>query len=186
VNDADLIERSLVDGRLFEPLFDRHYRAIHRYFNARAGVAAADDLASETFTIAFRRRGSYDLSRTDAAPWLYGIALNLLRGHRRSEENRHRTHARVAASANDHQDGSAEVFDKNGGVSLALLDLDEQDRDLIILFAWAELSYEQRGAAFGLPVGTVRSRLSRIRARMRESLSVPESEGTVADGTPER
>ena len=60
MDDADLIERSLVDGRWFEPLFDRHYRAIHRFVSARAGKNAADDLASETFTVAFRRRSSYD------------------------------------------------------------------------------------------------------------------------------
>jgi RNA polymerase sigma factor (sigma-70 family) len=146
VDDADLIGRSLADGRSFEPLFDRHYRAIHRFVSARAGKNAADDLASETFTVAFRRRSSYDLSRADAAPWLYGIAFNLLQGYWRREETRRRAYARVAADADDREDGIGEVFDKNGAVSIALLGLDEQDRDLIVLFAWAALSYEQLGA----------------------------------------
>src|SRR5216684_9088181 len=105
MDDASLIARSLEDGRSFEPIFDRHYSAIHRFLAVRAGVHAADDLASETFTIAFRRRGSYDLSCPDAAPWLYGIALNLLRAYRRSEESRHRTYAQVAATAEDREDG---------------------------------------------------------------------------------
>jgi RNA polymerase sigma factor (sigma-70 family) len=174
VHDADLIERSLVDGRWFEPLFDRHYRAIHRFVNARAGTNAADDLASETFTVAFRRRDSYDLSRTDAAPWLYGIALNLLQGHRRREDTLRRTHARAAADVDNREDGTAELFDKNGAVSVALLSLDEQDRDLLVLFAWAELSYAQLAAVLELPVGTVRSRLSRIRVRLRDQLGLLE------------
>lgn len=183
MDDADLIGRSLVDGRSFEPLFDRHYRAIHRFVSARAGKNAADDLASETFTVAFRRRSSYDLSRADAAPWLYGIAFNLLQGYRRSEEIRRRTYARAAEYADDCEDGAAELFDKNDAVSVALLGLDEQDRDLIVLFAWAELTYEQLGEVLKLPVGTVRSRLSRIRAQLRERLSLLE-ETTAAEGRP--
>ena len=183
MDDADLIGRSLVDGRSFEPLFDRHYRAIHRFVSARAGKNAADDLASETFTVAFRRRSSYDLSRTDAAPWLYGIAFNLLQGYRRSEETRRRTCARVAEYADDREDEVAELFDKNDALSAALLGLGEQDRDLIILFAWAELSYEQLGIVLELPVGTVRSRLSRIRVQLRQQLTSLE-ETTVADGGP--
>jgi RNA polymerase sigma factor (sigma-70 family) len=185
VDDADLIERSLVDGRWFEPLFDRHYLAIHRFVNARIGRNAADDLASETFTVAFRRRSSYDLSRADAAPWLYGIAFKLLQGYRRSEETRRRTYARAAAGADDREDAVAELFDKNGAVSVALLGLGEQDRDLIVLFAWAELSYEQLGAVLELPIGTVRSRLSRIRAQMRQQLTSLE-ETTVTDGRRKR
>lgn len=185
MNDADLIERSLVDGRWFEPLFDRHYGAIHRFFSARAGFDSADDLASETFTIAFRRRGSYDLSRVDATPWLYGIALNLLQGYRRREGNRRRAYARIAANTDDRNAGGAELFDKNGRTSVAVLDLSEQDRDLIVLFAWADLSYEQLGAAFGLPVGTVRSRLSRIRTQVRRRLSSLEQEDPMVDGRAE-
>ena len=179
MDDADLIERSLTDGRWFEPLFDRHYPAIHRFLNARAGVSVADDLASETFTVAFRRRRSYDLAHREAAPWLYGIAINLLRNHRRSEEARRRTYMRVAERAEDIAGGVGETFDKNGGVSLALLGLDEQARDLIVLFAWADLSYEQLAVALELPIGTVRSRLSRARAQLRARLGPLEHEGTV-------
>ena len=55
----------------------------------------AEDLASETFVVAFARRSSYDQSRDDARPWLYGIAVNLLREHRRAEERRLRAYLRV-------------------------------------------------------------------------------------------
>jgi RNA polymerase sigma-70 factor (ECF subfamily) len=69
---------------------------------------------------------------------------------------------------------SAEGFDANGRVSLALGGLREQDRELIVLYAWAELSYEELASLFDLPIGTVRSRLSRIRAQLREHLDAPE------------
>ena len=177
MDDAGLISRSLEDGRWFEVLFDRHYAAIHRYLSARAGLAAAEDLASETFTVAFRRRGSYDLSRPDAAPWLYGIALNLLYRHRRTEGTRHRAYALVGAGGDEPTARAGEMFDTNGPVSLALRALSVRDRDLIVLFAWAELTYEQLGVACGLPVGTVRSRLSRIRAQLRDELSASEPNG---------
>ncbi|MEV4578304.1 sigma factor [Nonomuraea jabiensis] len=59
---------------------------IHRYAARRLGTQAADDIAAETFLIAFRRRASYDLSHRLARPWLYGIATTLIARHRRSEE----------------------------------------------------------------------------------------------------
>src|SRR5205085_9577926 len=96
VSDADVIRRSRTDGASFALLFDRYYRAIHRFLSGRVGTQLADDLASETFAVAFRRRGSYDLSRADARPWLYGIAVNRLREHRRAEQRRLQAYARAA------------------------------------------------------------------------------------------
>lgn len=181
--DSELIERSLVDGVSFEGVFDRHYSTIFRFFRARAGLDAAEDLASETFLIAFRRRGSYDLTSPDAAPWLFGIAVNLLRSHWRVEEKQQRAYVRVAAQPGE-ESRRAELGESNGHVAGALLGLSEQDRDLIVLFAWAELSYEELAIALDLPVGTVRSRLSRVRARLRDRLSAPAERDLLADGRP--
>jgi RNA polymerase sigma factor (sigma-70 family) len=174
LDDASLISRSLSDGRSFDSVFDRHYPAVRRFLAVQAGADVADDLASETFTVAFRRRGSYDLSRPNAAPWLYGIALNLLRRHRRSEASRRHVYMRVAAGLGVPGEISVEGFDANGRVSMALGLLRERDRELIVLYAWAGLSYEELAAVFGLPIGTVRSRLSRVRAQLREHLGAPE------------
>ena len=55
-------------------MFDRHYPAILRYLRRRIGPDPADDLAAETFTLAFRRRHQYRGEHADAAAWLYGIA----------------------------------------------------------------------------------------------------------------
>jgi RNA polymerase sigma-70 factor, ECF subfamily len=167
VSDAELIRASFLNTTAFAVLFDRHYRAIQRFLHGRIGALAADDLASETFMIAFRRRKSYDLSHADGRPWLFGIAVNLLRQHRRAEERRLRAYARAA-------DGSAqsawpeERLDQT--VAAALLNLNQDDRNLILLYAWAELSYEELAEALDLPLGTVRSRLSRTRSKLRVAL----------------
>lgn len=170
MTDAELIERSLADGEDFALLFDRHFRAIHRFLRGRAGAEVADDLASETFAVAFRRRATYDVSRADAQPWLYGIAVNLLHERRRSEERRLRAYARVGSHSEESPAAEGRL---DSSLATALLELSLDDRNLILLFAWAGLSYEQLAEALALPVGTVRSRLSRTRAKLRESLGVP-------------
>ena len=178
VRDGDLIRRSIVDGRLFERVFDRHHAVIHRFLRARVGLEVADDLASEVFTTAFRRRAAYDATWPDARPWLFGIAVNLLRAHRQSEERRLRAYARAGAEPASNPgelDGHVESFDRLGDISLALLSLSERDRDLILLLAWGDLSYEQLGMVLDIPVGTVRSRISRIRALLRERLEASAS-----------
>ena len=171
MTDAQLIERSLANGETFALLFDRHFRAIHRFLRGRAGAEVADDLASETFAVAFRRRATYDVSRADARPWLYGIAVNLLRERRRSEQRRLRAYARVGPYGEESPTAEGHL---DSSLATALLELSLEDRNLILLVAWAGLSYEQLAEALALPVGTVRSRLSRTRAKLRASLGVTE------------
>ena len=166
MDDADLIGRSLGgEGEAFEALFSRHYPPIHRFLRARVGADCADDLAAETFTTAFRRRRDYDLGVRDASPWLYGIAINLLRAHRRAEQRwlRGRAHlGRAEPAASEAGIGSA--------TAEALLALTLDERNLILLFAWADLSYEQLSETLAVPVGTIRSRLNRTRSKLRRHL----------------
>jgi DNA-directed RNA polymerase specialized sigma24 family protein len=89
-SDAILIDRSLRRPERFEKVFDRHYAAIHSYIARRLGAGLADDVASETFLVAFDRRGRYELSQPDAGPCLYGIASNLIARHHRAEVRRYR------------------------------------------------------------------------------------------------
>ena len=168
MTDAELIQDSFFDPTTFAVLFDRHYQAVYRFVRGRIGAVLADDLASETFMIAFRRRKSYDLSRADGRPWLFGIAVNLLRQHRRSEERRLRAHARAADVTCESMWPKAEL---DQTVASVLLDLNQDDRNLILLYAWADLSYEELAEAMGLPLGTVRSRLSRTRSKLRAALA---------------
>ncbi|MFC4059428.1 RNA polymerase sigma factor [Planomonospora corallina] len=173
--DAALIERSLADPDAFAGLFDRHADEIHRYAARRLDDAAsADDVTAETFLVAFRKRARYDLGRADARPWLYGIASNLISGHRRAETRRLRALARQAPErAAGFEERSAERVTADllrPALAAALTRLSSAERDLLLLVAWAELSYEEAAEALGIPVGTVRSRLSRTRTKIRRFL----------------
>ena len=135
----------------------------------------ADDLAAEVFTIAFAQRQRYDLARECARPWLYGIATNLAGTYRRQEQRRYRALARADAQAvapSDEDLITERVSAAAAGQALAaaLAGLGSGDRDVLLLVAIAGLDNQEVAQSLGIPYGTVRSRLSRARARLRESL----------------
>jgi RNA polymerase sigma-70 factor (ECF subfamily) len=176
VSDADVIAASRIDAACFGEIFDRYFADIARYFARRVGQAIADDLAAETFVIAFRDRARYDSAAADARPWLFGIAANLARRHWRSERRRLRAYARTGVDPlgrldTDEIDRRLDALSSGPALAQALAEMRHSDREILLLFAWAELSYEEIAVALSIPVGTVRSRLSRARARVRELLS---------------
>lgn len=133
----------------------------------RVGGGRADDLASATFVVAFERRGVFRDATSSARPWLFGIATNLLRNEQRSEQRAISALARVASDAGrEHVDANREPFD----LPALLATLDVEQRDVLVLYAWEGLSYREIATALGVPVGTVRSRLARARARLRAGL----------------
>jgi RNA polymerase sigma factor (sigma-70 family) len=164
--DADMISLSGRDPAAFASVFDRHFESVHAFARRRVGADLADEIASETFTRAFDRRARYDLTVLDARPWLLGIATNLLRRHWRSERRRLAAYARHGVPADSHA-----AF-AEGGAKLAgaLQKLGKHERDVLFLYALAELSYQEIALALGVPIGTVRSRLARARARLRAEL----------------
>lgn len=176
LDDAGIIERSWHEPEQFAAVFDRHAQPIHRYVSRRLGPVMADDVVGETFLVAFRQRERYDLGRPDARPWLYGIASNLIGRHRRAEVRAYRALARtgvdpvVAAPRTDEVDARLAAAGVERELASALSHLPRGDRDVLLLFAWADLTYEQIAAALGIPVGTVRSRLHRARRKLREAL----------------
>jgi DNA-directed RNA polymerase specialized sigma24 family protein len=89
-DDAFFIERSWDEPEQFAVLFDRHAPRIHRYVARRIGREMADDVVAETFLAAFAKRRRYFMTHRDAAPWLYGIATNLVGQHRRDEARQFR------------------------------------------------------------------------------------------------
>src|SRR5258708_32417339 len=104
--DSEVIRRSLDEPELFALLFRRHAPALGCYVCRRLGPDHADDIVAETFLAAFRQRSRYDLARSQALPWLHGIAANLIRRHYRNEERQLRALERtgvdpVAESAAD-------------------------------------------------------------------------------------
>jgi RNA polymerase sigma-70 factor (ECF subfamily) len=177
-SDAALIARSLAQPRVFGRLFDRHWLAIHAFCTSRAG-AVGEDLAAETFRIAFDDRGRFDAGHADARPWLFGIATNLLRRHFRTADRGRRAMERSAVVDVDDMAGDAlgrlEAERLAPQLADALSTLSADDRDALLLLAWAGLSYEEVSRATGVPVGTVRSRLHRARGRVRAHLTKEEA-----------
>jgi RNA polymerase sigma factor (sigma-70 family) len=174
--DAELIARSGDSPESFAALFDRHAPAVHRYLTRRLGDSHAEDLVAQTFLVAFERRGRYDPTRPDARAWLFGIATNLLRRHHRDEARLLRALARASADpppAQCHADGVASRVDAGAlsrRLAALLADVPARERDVLLLYAWADLDADEISRALGIPPGTVRSRLHRARKRLRPAL----------------
>ena len=162
-----MIERSLADPTGFAVIFDRHFDAVHGYLSRRVGRSAADDLAASTFTLAFEHRRRFRSEATSARPWLLGIATNLLRNQRRAENRALQALRRLAPDDVTPASSGTEETTELGEL---LAGLDRDQRNVLLLYAWEELSYEEIANALGIPVGTVRSRLARARARLRARL----------------
>jgi RNA polymerase sigma factor (sigma-70 family) len=177
-DDADLIQRSLRDAEAFAVLYDRHAAQLHRYVARRLGDGAADDIVADAFLDAFRRRHKYDLDVRDARPWLYGIAANLIGKHSRAEIRMLRAYARTGrdpartgdAVRGDEIDSRLAAQAVQRDLAAALAALPAADRDVLLMIAWADLSYHEVAAALHIPVGTVRSRLHRARTKVRAAL----------------
>jgi RNA polymerase sigma-70 factor, ECF subfamily len=173
LSDAEVIGRSLDQPEAFGLIYDRHAPSVLRFLGRRVGAEVAEGLAGELFRIAFERRKTFDVSRASALPWLYGIGSNLLLKHRRAEARRLRASARMAAGHAADRRTSAAAFDARvlfPRVAAAIDSLPDPEREALLLFAWEELPYESVAEALELPIGTVRSRLNRARARLRELL----------------
>lgn len=171
------LDRPQLDGphpaETFAVLFDRHARTLHRYLARRFGADIGHDLVSETFLAALNQRHRYDPARATARAWLYGIATNLLRNHLRSEVRGLRATARAVNRSTDppgHDATVAERVDAQASVRLlaaGLAALSAPDRDVLLLTSWGGLDSTEVAEALDIPVGTVRSRLHRIRRKLR-------------------
>jgi RNA polymerase sigma factor (sigma-70 family) len=174
-SDAAIIWQSRLEPDCFAAIFDRYYIQIHGYAARRLGHSLADDVAAETFLIAFERRDRYDVSWLNARPWLYGITSNLISGHHRAEQRRYRALSRVSAGAvgDEYADQVAQRVDaqaRRAPLVAALAEIAAADRDVLLLVACAGLSPDEAGQALGIPAGTARSRLHRARKQIRAAL----------------
>jgi RNA polymerase sigma factor (sigma-70 family) len=174
-DDASVIGRSRNEPEVFEIVFRRYADQIQRYVSRRIGADAADDVVAETFLLAFRQRDRYDLSRASARPWLYGIATNLIGRYRRTEVRHFHALARVgvdqvAESFTDRVDAAVSASAVNRRLAAALAALPAAYRDTLLLVAWGDLSHEEAAAALRVPAGTVRSRITRARSKLRRIL----------------
>ena len=188
-DDAAVIESSWREPERFAVLFDRHAPHIYRYLARRAGRQVADDLVAETFLAAFAKRDRYDLGYADARPWLYGIATNLVGQHRRDQARQDRI-TQAAAAAEPEVPGHADrvAADVTAQAMRTLLEgalavLSAGDRDVLLLIAWEQLTYQEVSRALAIPVGTVQSRLHRARTKVRQVLAGTDAGATYKELT---
>jgi RNA polymerase sigma factor (sigma-70 family) len=178
LSDLECLTRSLREPKAFEPIFDRHFDAVHRYLHRRVGPDLADELAGETFALAFERRASCRASGS-VLPWLYGIATNVLRRRWRSERRQLRAYARTGidrwVAYEEEAAARANASSLGPRLARALIAMRARERDALLLYALADLSYEEVALALDVPVGTVRTWLHRARATAQRELAAAEN-----------
>jgi RNA polymerase sigma factor (sigma-70 family) len=167
-------------SEVFGVLFERYAKPIYNFcFRQTGSWSAAEDLVSVVFLEALRRHRSVNLHHDSALPWLYGVATNVCRNSLRSTRryraalNRIREEVaepdpadRVAARVDDER--------RMAGLRQAIAGLPRREQDVLALVVWSGLDYAAAAAALDIPVGTVRSRLSRAKARLSAELTVEE------------
>jgi RNA polymerase sigma-70 factor (ECF subfamily) len=179
-----LVDTKQVPGAIaaagdFEAAFREHFVPVYGFIAGRVGKALAEDLAAEVFVTAYRRRAAYQPERGSLRSWLYGIAVNVVRGHWRDEQQLLELDARIARNspgllpAAQFADAAEErviATTLAPRIARALAALSSEQREVLLLHAWSDLSHEEIAAALGIARGTARSRLSRARAALRALL----------------
>jgi RNA polymerase sigma-70 factor (ECF subfamily) len=163
------------DAEAFAQLYDRHGRAIYNFLYRRtASWSDAEDLTSAVFLQAWRRRSEVELDRDSALPWLLRTADYTVRNEWRSKARYRRALAAahlLVAHERDHADEVAGRVDDDRQIRrarVALRKLPKQEQEIVELCIWAGLDQQAAAVALGIPLGTVKSRLSRARKHLRE------------------
>jgi RNA polymerase sigma-70 factor (ECF subfamily) len=175
--DRTTVDRTTVDRGTFEQWYEQYVGDVYGYVSRRLGREMAEDVTSETFVQAWRRRERFEASRGVPRAWLFGIATNVIRDHRRSEQRQLTAYARTGVDPlRDDEDlvaalGRADVDLIWPQVAAALAGLGHDERDVVWLHAVGELTYVEIAEALDIPLGTVRSRISRARARLSRVLA---------------
>jgi RNA polymerase sigma-70 factor (ECF subfamily) len=162
------------ESSAFAELFDSYARAVYNHaFRLTADWSTAEDVMAATFLEAWRLRDRVDPEGGSLRPWLLGIATNTARNQYRSNR-RYRQAAQAAAAAElsvpDHaEDVAGRVDDRRrlATALTALAALRPPEREVLALCLGEGLDYEAAAEALGIPVGTVASRLSRARKKLR-------------------
>ncbi|NOY57219.1 MAG: RNA polymerase sigma factor [Actinobacteria bacterium] len=174
-SDAEMIEASWSDPSRFGDVFRRHHGAVYGYVVRTLGYPEGPDVAAKVFVEAFESRHRYDVSHPSARPWLLGIAAHLVADHYRRRERGRRATLRLGnpTTVPDFADEAARRVDADaahGVIRGALGQLRREEAEVVSLYALAGLSYGEIAEATGVAVGTVKSRLSRARGRLRNLL----------------
>ncbi|MEV7510129.1 RNA polymerase sigma factor [Streptomyces sp. NPDC090085] len=161
------------DRDAFGKLFDAFARSVYNHaYRLTGNWSAAEDVMSLTFLEAWRRHDRVEAEGGSLRPWLLGIATNLVSNQRRAA----RRHREVLAHLPQAPAGVPDFAEETAGriddaariaaLQEALAQLRRPQREVLALCVWAGLDYQEAAEALGVPVGTVRSRLSRARAKL--------------------
>ncbi|MFG2370180.1 RNA polymerase sigma factor [Streptomyces sp. NPDC048504] len=169
-SEAQLTRSAQGDPAAFTHLVKTHSSALHGYF-ARRMPAASEDLLAETWLQAFAARRTFDPARGSARGWLFGVAHNVLAQQLR------RAGRREPAPGPDVTDPWQVVDQRLDAAAMApalrraLAELPPEERELLLLISWEQLTPTEAAAVVGIPAGTARSRLHRARGRLRDRLT---------------
>jgi RNA polymerase sigma-70 factor, ECF subfamily len=185
-SDSELVRRA-VDGQrdAFEAIYNRYQAIVCRFARAMTGSPTiADDVTQEVFVSVMRDLERYDPQRAGLSTYLYGVARNVTRARLRRERRFTpiediTVDGLEPASADDPFAMIARARDL-ARLKTAIIELPSRYRELVILCDLHELSYAQAATVIEIPVGTVRSRLSRAHARLAQRLR-PESKPLETD-----
>jgi RNA polymerase sigma-70 factor, ECF subfamily len=160
---------SIDRGRHFATLYEDCYGSIYAYASRRAGSQAADEIAAETFLVAWRK---FDQLPAEPLPWLYGVARNVVMRHfaggaRLQQTRAALEHERASSSAEAEDACDARLWE-------AWDQLSPRDREALALVAWEELSVADAARAFGCSAPAFSVRLHRARRRMERLLAAPQ------------
>lgn len=170
--DAGLVARVLEgDERAFDELYERHQPPVYRYALRMSGsTTVADDVVQDVFLALLRGARGYDASTGPLGSYLYGIARNTLLRHWRMSMPSEELNESAPAPETDPLEGLTRA-ESVGQLRQALMALPVHYREAVVLCELEEMPYADAAEVLGVPVGTIRSRLSRARAMLLDRLS---------------
>ena len=160
------------DTDAFGELFDFYAKAVYNHaFRLTGDWSLAEDVMAQTFLEAWRSRERISADDGSLRSWLLGIATNLARGHRRASRRKVTALLRLGPPPDipdfaDDVTGRLDDAERIAALLRSLSRLRSDELEVLALCAWTDLSYAEAAEALGIPVGTVRSRLSRARAKL--------------------
>ena len=159
------------DPDAFRALYRAHYRTVCRYVAARADADVVEDVAAETFLVAWRRRRELP---EQLVPWLLNTASKCLANHRRSRDRATALAQRLAHAPS----GESTLVDdaltgdaQRRALIAALAAASDRDRELLLLRHWDGLAPREIARVLETPPVVVRTRLHRAERRLQSALA---------------
>ena len=174
------------DPDAFRAFYRAHYRTVCRYLSVRADRNVVEDVAAETFLVAWRRQA--DLPQ-HAVPWLLNTAGKCLANHRRSRQRSDALVDRLGGLVAEEDAGIDDDLVRRGqlrALRAALSGLSDRDRELLLLSHWDGLAPREIASVLGVNPVVLRARLHRASRRLRESLAVALGDEEAGAGRPLR